>query len=343
MIALLAAVAAVVLATAVVAGVCARAASATLDREAAPFRWAQLDGRARGAARRHLRGCALRGAAAYLRALVPSAVGSVSAAGGLTVVAAALVGTGAARRVLAAGCLLVAVAAVTVGALVLRALPRRDGRMPSAGGRLVPLDPDALRTDPSARVRAELGSAVRERQQRAQQDDLDGAAAGAAAVLGRVVELAPEELRARIARQVALWPAGPGGAAAAGDRAFRDTMEQIDHFFEQLERELADGVPVTTARAFWYTVALRTLRHAAGPRALAGLTAPSRQGGLRPGGQPVGRSPEPPVGWERTEDAGPWSGGADGRGEPADGVVDLRRAELRRRRGSEPRSRRHEA
>lgn len=343
MIALLAAATVVVLATVIVAGAEAVAASTALNRETAPFRWTQLDRRARGAALRHLRGCALRGAAGYLRAIAPATAVSVTVTGGLTVTLAVLSGAGPARRVLAVGCLLTAAVVVGVAVLVLRALPRQDGDARPSGGRFVPVDPAVLRTDLTPRARAELGSGVRERQQRAQQDDLDGVAAEAAAVLGRVVELTPEELRARVARQVALWPTGPGAAASVGDRAFRDTMEQLDHLFEQLERELADGVPVAAARDFWYTVVLRTLRHAAGPRALAGLTASARQGGLRPGGPPTDRPDAPREGRARAADVGSGPGAVDGSGESSEDVIDLRRAELRRRRGAESRSHRHEA
>jgi hypothetical protein len=261
----------------------AAAASATLARLTAPFPVSVLEPHARGTARSHLRSCVLRMLVSYVRAVAPL---TVLVVGATTVLApmVGLAGIAPARHVLLAGWVTEAVVAALVSAAVLwsQARPGDDARLPGALGRLIPFSPEDAQVDLPPRVRIELDAAVRHHQQRTQQQRLDGAAAEAGSALGRVADLPPEELRERVARQVALWAGDATPGRIAGDRAFREVMEQVDHLFGQLERELADGVPAGTARGFWYAAVLRTVRHAAGARALAGVLVAPGPSGLRP-------------------------------------------------------------
>jgi hypothetical protein len=365
------ALAAALVALVVLTGRQLSAAKAALVRAAAPHQLPELGPAVRRAARRHRLGCAGRGLIGYARAAAPSLT-VILVAGAASWLLARLWGGPAgavAQWVLPGGGLLAAAAAAVVAVLVVVEIGTGSGPdRPQRGGLMrlvVPIDPADFTAELTVRARAEFAAASRDRQQCAQQAALDAAAVEAARVLGRVVELPPEDLRTRVARQLALWHPSAGIAGPAGEQALRELLGQVDALLEQLEQELADGVPAAVAHEFWYTAVLRTLRHMAGPRALAGVAeAEQGQGG---GAVIPGRRRRASAAAERAP-AEERAGAAVGPGRSAsppvpepepdaasavtvpvpestvEGVIDLRRMDRRRgRRPTETPPRRHEA
>jgi hypothetical protein len=319
------------LATAAVAAVVAIRAGQTLDRETAPFRWTRLEAPGREIAVRHLRQSMYRAVLGFFRAMVP-VLGAVAVA---TVLAILVLGLSRswseATTGLSVGGVLVAVSClVGAGAVIWRLLNHHLASR-DVPGRLFPLEPVALWFELTAADRSELGTFVLEQRQRSQQKDLDLVATESAAVLGRIRDLAPEDLRAVVTTQLVMWQPGTSWSASPAELLVRQTLRQVDTYLQQLERELAEGVEEAEAKKFWYTAVLRTVRRSAGPRALSGVLA---TGGESPGRSGARRR-------TRVEDAPAREEIPETPGSGVETVIDLRQVE--RGTPSDPTSHRHEA
>ncbi len=280
MIALLAAAAAVLLSVLVVAARQGVVAALATRAAVAPLRVRALGGRAQRARRAVAARWVAHAVVGYLL-VAARAVGIAVPVPAAVAAALALmhwsgrIGPGGGWVVWGIGYAAVAgAAAALVLVLYALALPearRARLRVQPQLARLLPFDLRTFRPGGCEAQFAALADSARKLRQGDQQCSLDLLAAESARVLGRAIELEPEELRARVAYQLALWQVGQGAGDGLDPLAHREAMAAIDAQLAHLEQDLADGVGEHRARAFWYTVILRTLRHRAGPQALAGV------------------------------------------------------------------------
>ncbi len=282
MIAVLCAVAAVTVPTNVLACWLWALAAATAGTAVQPFPLAALPPRARKA-RALIAGRWIRQGVAVYLALAARVVGVallvLAAVVGVLAAVDATGGPGPSVRWVVVGAGLAVVVGTTLAflgiAVLLTLSDQRRSRIALPGRlvRLLPFDPSAFLIDPCRPQFAALEDCVRTAQKQAQQAELDRIARETRIALPYVLDLEPEALRLRVERQLALWPPSGGTDGALGGLACREAMALIDGHLEQLEQDVADGMPPDSARALWYTVILRSVRQLGGPRALPGALA----------------------------------------------------------------------
>lgn len=318
------------LATIGVAAVAAVRAGQALNRETVPFRWPQLESPGRDVAVRLLRRSTYRATLGFWWAMTP-VLGLLGAMTALLVLALGLsLGRlGVVSGLSVGGILLAGVSTVGAGAVIRRLLCRSEVGW-DVPRRFFPLQPVATWFEFTSSDRMELGAFVLERRKQAQQEDLDTVAMEVAAVLGRVRDLTPEDLRAVVETQLTLWQSGTSWSVLSVEHDVQQTLHQIDRLLEHLEQELVEGVNEIEAREFWYTTVLRVVCRSAGPRALSGVLAARAEASARSGARRR----------MRTEDVLPREENSPSTGCGTEAVIDLRPVE--RNPASEPGSHRHE-
>jgi hypothetical protein len=305
-------------ATAAVAVVAAVRAGQVLDRETAPFRWSRLDPAGRALATRLLRRDTVRAVFGFWRAMIPA----LALCAGVTATIVLLLGlslgwSGVGAAFSVGGVMFAGASAIGAG-VVIRHLCCRDENGQDVPGRFFPLAPVATWFELGPTDRDELGVVISEQQKWSQQEDLDLVAGEVAAVLGRVRDLAPMDLRVVMTTQLVLWCSGTAESIPSGNLLLQQTLRQVDQLLEHLEQDLAEGADEAEARKFWYTAVLRIVRRSAGPRALTGVLESEPVSPARRGGRRQSRAEEGP---QRGDDSGAPTESDEPGGET---VIDLR-------------------